>query len=170
MPRPSLRLTGVFVGVVVVGLLIGWLLRSEEGAEVATVGMKAPDFTVSLIDGGEFTLSEELAANNRTVVLNLWASWCIPCRTETPEISDFARENPGVTVIGVAVEDTEDGSRAFAAEFAPSYSLAIGDEDFDDKYPRLGLPATYIIDADGVIGELFNGIVTVETLEDLVFG
>ncbi len=134
------------------------------------MGRPAPDFTVPLLDGGTFTLSEQLAADNRPVVLNLWASWCIPCRTETPDISAFAVANPGVKVIGVAVEDTETAARAFVEEFAPSYDLGFADDAFEAAYPRLGLPVTYIIGANGVIEEVFNGIVDQEILSDLVSG
>lgn len=155
------------MAVLLAGLGIGWLLRSEDVPEVAIVGEPAPDFSVALIDGGTFSLSDQLATDDRTIVVNLWASWCVPCRLETPDISAFAETNPDVKVIGVAVEDTESGSREFAEEFAPSYDLAFGNDEFEDAYPRLGLPATYIIGANGRVEELWNGIVTVDVLEDL---
>ena len=154
---------------VVVGLLVAWVVRSGE-VDVAEIGRPAPDFTVPLLDGGTFTLSEQLAADDRPVVLNLWASWCIPCRTETPDISAFATANPDVKVIGVAVEDTETAARAFAAEFDPVYDLGFADDAFEAAYPRLGLPVTYIIGAGGAVVEMFNGIIDQETLKDLVSG
>lgn len=169
LPRPTLRLTGVFLAVLAIGLAIAWALNADNNADVAELGGPAPDFTVSLIGGGRFSLSDQLAADDTPIVLNLWASWCIPCRTETPEISAFAEEHPDVKVIGVAVEDTEDGAIEFAEEFMPSYQLGIGDTAFETAYPRLGLPVTYVIDESGIVTEWFNGIVTRQTLEDLVF-
>jgi thiol-disulfide isomerase/thioredoxin len=155
----------VFVGVVVIGLLAGWAFRTDDGA-VARIGRPAPDFTVTLINGGTFTLSEHLKTDDRPVVLNLWASWCIPCRTETPDISAFAEANPDVKVIGVSVKDTEMASRAFADEFAPSHDLGLGNAEFEAAYPTFGLPVTYIIGANGVVEDLFSGIVTREILEE----
>ena len=155
--------------VVVLGLTVAWVIRGNDVA-VAEAGRPAPDFTVPLIGGGSFTLSEQLAAEEKPIVLNLWASWCIPCRTEMPELSSFARANPDVKVIGVAVEDTRPEAEAFAAEINPSFDLAFGDRVFEAAYPRLGLPATYIIDAGGTVAEVFNGMVTEELLETLVFG
>lgn len=154
----------MFVGVVVIGLLASWAFRDD--GTVARIGRPAPDFTVTLINGGTFTLSEHLLTDDRPVVLNLWASWCIPCRTETPDISAFAEANPDVKVIGVSVKDTEMASRAFADEFAPSHDLGLGNAEFEAAYPAFGLPVTYIIGANGVVEDLFNGIVTREILEE----
>ena len=158
--------------VVLAGLGVGWILSSPQGApDSATVGAPAPDIDVPLLDGtGRFVLSEELAAHDKTIVVNLWASWCGPCRFETPDISAFAQANPDVKVVGVAVEDTEQAAIEFADEFRPAYELAFGNDDFDAAYPRLGLPATYVIGPDGVVDHLFNGIVNEEVLTGLTGG
>ncbi|MEA1902105.1 MAG: TlpA disulfide reductase family protein [Actinomycetota bacterium] len=170
LPRSGLRLTAIFVGVVLAGLAVGWAVQSPEEATVAQVGEMAPDFTVPIIGAGEFSLSEQLATEDKPIVLNLWASWCPPCRAETPEISAFAAAHPEVKVIGVAVEDTESAAAEFAAEFAPAYDLAFGDPAFEAAYPRLGLPVTYVISADGKVANLLNGLVNQQILEDLVAG
>ena len=147
-----------------VGLTLGWLLGGDAVA-VAEVGEPAPDFSVEVIEGGTFTLSE---AKGRPVIVNLWASWCPPCRAEIPDISAFAEANPDVTIIGVAVEDAEQTAREFAAEIDASYPLALGTPAVEDAYPNLGLPATYIIDENGVVTEIINGIVDEETLGSAV--
>jgi thiol-disulfide isomerase/thioredoxin len=152
------------VAVLAVGLTLGWLLGGDAVA-VAEVGEPAPDFSVEVIEGGTFTLSE---AKGRPVIVNLWASWCPPCRAEIPDISAFAEANPDVTIIGVAVEDAEQTAREFAAEIDASYPLALGTPAVEDAYPNLGLPATYIIDENGVVTEIINGIVDEETLGSAV--
>ena len=121
-------------------------------------------------DGKQFRLSEHISEDGRPVVLNLWASWCIPCRTEIPEISAFSVNHPDVKVIGVAVEDREVNARAFADEVDATYDLALGGDDFEGAYPRIGLPATYVIDSDGVVTAVHNGILDEETLRELVVG
>ncbi|MCZ6738323.1 MAG: hypothetical protein O7C01_00935, partial [Actinobacteria bacterium] len=65
-----------------------------------------------------------------------------------------------------SVKDTEVASRAFADEFAPSHDLGLGNAEFEAAYPAFGLPVTYIIGANGVVEDLFNGIVTPEILEE----
>lgn len=157
-------MTGVFLAVVGVGLLIGWLFRTTPG-DAAEIGARAPDFTVEVIDGGTFTLS---AAQGRPVVLNFWASWCNPCREEIPAISAYADANPDVTVIGVAVKDVDEDSREFASQIGASYPLAYGTVEIEDTYPLLGLPGTYIIDPEGVVTDIHNGIIDAATLTDLV--
>lgn len=151
---------------VAIGLLVGWIVRSGP-AEVAEVGMAAPGFDVELFDGGTFTLSE---STGRPIVVNLWASWCPPCREEIPDISAFAEAHPDVQVIGVAVEDQEQAAREFAGEIGAAYPLGLGTTEFEDAYPNLGLPATYVIDERGTVTDIFNGVVDEETLESLVFG
>lgn len=149
---------------VLAGLAIGWLLRSGP-VTVAEIGSPAPDFTVELTEGGSFTLLDHRGG---PVVVNLWASWCVPCRTEIPAISAFAAAHPDVVVIGVAVEDADDASRAFAKEIGAGYPLALGTSAFEDAYPRIGLPATYVLDERGVVTDIYNGIIDEEILDGLV--
>ena len=149
-----------------VGLGLGAALVSRSGPETATLGERAPDFTVHLFDGDRFDLADHIRSDGRPVILNLWASWCIPCRTETPELSAFAEHNPGIFVIGVAVMDTEPKARAFAEEFRPFHALAIGGDEFESLYPTPGLPTTLFINSSGTIVDIIYGIVDTATLEE----
>jgi thiol-disulfide isomerase/thioredoxin len=156
-------LSGVFLGVLAVGLVGAWLFG---GDPVATTGEPAPDFTVELIDGGTFTLAGHTAEDGRPLLINLWASSCAPCRQEIPALSVFADANPGIAVIGVAVEDRAEASLGLATELDPVYPLAYGTPEFEASYPNFGLPVTYFLDGNGVVTEVFNGILTVETLAE----
>lgn len=123
-----------------------------------------------MIDGTSFSLSEHLELDGRPVVLNLWASWCLPCRTEIPEISAFADDNPDFRVLGVAVDDSEASATDFARRIGATYEMAIGDAEFESAYPRLGLPVTYFIDSSGTVTDVFNGILNEATLVELANG
>ena len=159
----------MFVGVVLAGLAFGWVLRQDDASQ-AVVGERAPAFVVEVIDGGLFDLDEHLKTDRRPLVLNLWASWCVPCRAEIPELSAFSDNRTDVKVLGVAVDDTERSAIEFAREIEATYPLALGTREFEDAYPRIGLPVTYVIDEDGVITDVFNGILNEKTLVELVDG
>lgn len=119
---------------------------------------------MALFDGSNFVLAD----HSETVVINFWASWCIPCRTEMSAFDEFAQAHPGITVIGIAVDDTEQAARAFAEELGIGYLLGIdSDDEFALLYPRVGLPTTYVID-DGVLRAQFQGALTLDQLERLI--
>ena len=91
-------------------------------------------------------------------MVNLWASWCTPCRREIPEFSQVAEANPGVAFVGVAVEDGRGPAEAFASEVGAFYPLGI-DEHLTVKngYPFVGLPVTYLIDSEGIVARQIQG-------------
>lgn len=168
--RPSRgRLSLVFVGVVAVGLIVGSLLRPEgplpNDQRYALVDRPAPEVEVDLFDGTRWRLSDHLATDGRTVVLNLWASWCLPCREEIPELDAFAAASPNVVVVGVAVNDTEGPARALFDELRPAYPMGMDvTGSLRDRYPSFGLPFTVIIDSDGVVRHEINGALTADRL------
>ena len=132
-------------------------------------GTPAPDFEVALIGGGSFRLADHLADDGRPVVLNLWASWCRPCRAEMPAIDAAATAHPEVLFVGVAVEDDPEAAQAFAAEVGVGYPLAIDDADrVGRRYPSPGLPATFLISSDGEIVRTLFGELDDETIAQVL--
>lgn len=127
----------------------------------------APIFSVTTFDGEQFSLSEHLMSDGRPVFLNLWASWCFPCREEMPAIDAAAKAHPEVAFVGIAVQDNLNDARDFADEMGVGYALAFdADNAVDGSYTPLGLPASYIISGDGVIVERIFGKVTEEMLAE----
>jgi thiol-disulfide isomerase/thioredoxin len=132
-------------------------------------GEPAPPASFELFDGTTFDLSSHLANDGRPVVLNLWASWCGPCRTEMPEFDTAAAANPEVLFVGVAIRDNRSAAEAFSQEIAVSYPLGI-DEDgtVDSAYPSIGLPTTFLIGADGVVTHQIQGQLTLPVLQAFI--
>ncbi len=132
-------------------------------------GEAAPDFALVLLDGTDFRLSDHLADDGRPVVLNLWASWCAPCRAEMPAIDAAAGIHTDVLFLGVAVEDDPIAAEEFAGEIGVSYPLAIDVADrVGRRYPSPGLPATFFIATDGSIVRTVFGQLHEEQLETLI--
>jgi thiol-disulfide isomerase/thioredoxin len=131
----------------------------------------APDFSVRTVDGGTFTLGEHIATDGRPVLLNLWATWCPPCRAEMPLLQEASERHPEVRFVGIAIDDSEDEVTAFTSEVGVDYVIGLDDEDVvRDAYPVLGMPATFLIDPEGSIVDSHIGILTEESLEAMLAG
>ena len=154
----TVRQQWAFVGIVVL-ILGGGLLAATRylGDELfpVTVGSKAPDFHANTIDGAPAakTLADY---KGEIVLLNVWATWCVPCRTEMPSIQAlhdrFAAR--GLKVVAVSVDNAgfDDEIRTFRDQFGLTFEIlhdATGNIQRD--YQTTGVPETFIIGRDGMI-------------------
>lgn len=122
-------------------------------------GFAAPDFSLEALDGSQLTLSE---LRGHPVMLNLWASWCLPCRVEMPSIERVYRRHreEGLVVVGlnVTAQDSEAAARTFAEEFELSFPIVLDrDGAASARYELMGLPSTYFIDREGIIRQVIIG-------------
>lgn len=166
------------VALAVMGIA-AWQLRTTDGAPTAAeaidssvpngAGEEAPGFEVTLRGGGDFSLDQHFAVDGRPVLLNLWASWCIPCRNEMPLLDDVAPLYPSVLFFGVAVNDTRSSAEDFADEVGVAYQIGFDELGMlTDNYPAPAMPVTYIIDADRTIRSRFFGELTAGRIDDLL--
>lgn len=135
----------------------------ELGVLWAHVDTWPPRARTALVDD-RLALAE---LRGRPVVINFWASWCIPCRKEAPLLNAAARRHRGqVVFLGVDVQDLESDALAFLREFAVPYVSVRdrGNKTFD-AYGLTGVPETYYLAADGRIVAHAPGPVTDATLE-----
>ncbi|HEY47716.1 MAG TPA: TlpA family protein disulfide reductase [Anaerolineae bacterium] len=122
-------------------------------------GFLAPDFTLDLIGGGQVTLSE---LRGDVVLINLWTSWCPPCRSEMPAIQQVYEANRERGLKILAVNMTYQDSESAAVEFTRDHGLtfpvlldrtgAVG-----YKYQLRSLPTTFFVDRQGVIQQVILG-------------
>lgn len=167
---PQRRWTRAVWAVVPVSLfLLVIVLATLRQAGAPALGDPAPDFEAPLLDGsGTLALAD---LEGRPVLVNFWASWCVPCRDEAPLLK-AAHEKYGdeVAFVGVNIKDSRDDAIAFDEEFELSYP-DVRDEGsviFSD-YGLTGQPETFLIDADGNIAQHINGPLPDEaTLESLI--
>lgn len=125
-------------------------------------GDSAPDFTISLADGSEFTLSDQ---QGKIVLLNFWATWCGPCVREMPAFERL-EEDCGEDVVILAVNCMEyaDTVTAFIEENGYTFPIAIDEEGIvSAKYPTQGIPYTLVIDGDGIVQNIYVGAADADT-------
>ncbi|MHB8577711.1 MAG: TlpA family protein disulfide reductase [Dehalococcoidia bacterium] len=130
------------------------------GGSGPKIGEAAPDFTLLDLNGKPVRLHD---LRGKTVVMNFWATWCIPCRQEFPELVKLYQANAGqgLVVLGVDVQESADSVRAFAGQYGAEYPIVIDQTgDVNRQYRVLGLPTTWFIDSAGVIRAQFLGPLT----------
>lgn len=115
------------------------------------VGSLAPDFTLRTIDGATVTLS---ALRGHPVMLNFWASWCVACRAEAPELQKVFTEyiDRGLIILGVNItsQDTIPAAQAYVDEYKLTFPIPMDEKgDVMAAYHVPGLPTSYFIDPKG---------------------
>jgi cytochrome c biogenesis protein CcmG/thiol:disulfide interchange protein DsbE len=155
----------LLVGVVVLGSIWIYLSRVPEPLPGSTappspqIGFSAPDFTLDDLNGKPITLSD---LRGKVVVINLWASWCAPCRAEMPAIDTVYRKYQArdLVVLGVntTFQDTESDARAFVQNLGVTFPLLFDRDGLTSKRYRLqAMPTTFFVGRDGVIRDIVFG-------------
>ena len=123
----------------------------------ALIGQKVPDFILPGLETGSAGLSSGDLVIGRPIVLNVWASWCGPCREEHPHLMALARA--GVTVFGLNYKDDADAARRFIGALGNPYSRIGADTrgQVAIDFGVYGVPETFVIDATGRIVSRFAG-------------
>lgn len=154
--RPLWRLLKV-LGVITAASLALFFLQRNTGSEVRSYSI-APEIEFTTYDGETIRLSD---LRGQGVVLNFWGSWCGPCRAEAPLLAEaWAREQSNnIAFIGLTHQDTEQGARRFMAEYGLTYPNGPdSDNKWSRRYAVQGIPATFFIDAEGMLVSQHRGM------------
>jgi len=125
------------------------------------------DFTLTDVEGRRVQLSE---FRGRVILVNFWATWCAPCKTEIPWLNELnvRYREQGLVVLGVSVDDVVEKIRPFALAMKMSYPVLVGagEDGFKESFgPLLGYPTTLLISRAGEICIRHVGITEIERLE-----
>ena len=132
----------------------------------------APDLVGKTLDGEDFRLRDHLG---EVVVLNVWASWCAPCRAEAPVLESAWREvrDEGVLFVGLDTRDTVAAAQAFVDAYDITYPNVVDADGrlqllFSDTLPPQAIPSTLVVDREGRVAGRIIGRVTEATLRGLI--
>jgi thiol-disulfide isomerase/thioredoxin len=162
---------------------VGWIVlsrvppaasRQSTPAPGAREGFSAPDFTLDRLNGGQMTLSE---MRGQVVLINIWATWCVPCRIEMPALEQAYQDyrDQGLVVLGVnaTYQDSEKDIAPFIQQFGMTFPILLDRTGrVDQSYEVRGLPTSFFVDRQGMIryvsiGAMNNAVIR-SRIEELV--
>lgn len=164
----------LLVVVVVFSVFLGTrhAVNDATGVKSPLLGKMAPNFSGETLKtnapGGTFTLSKYLG---EIVVINFWASWCVPCQTESPNISTFAwqQKNNHVQVIGVVFNDSVSSATTFSKKYGDLFPSIVDPGGLiANSYGVISPPTTFVLNAKGEVAATLIGPVSTKQLNDVV--
>ena len=164
----SARSLLAFLAVCAVIGLLGFGLLSKGTAKIE-VGDRVPDKALPVLGGsGEGEIADY---RGDWVLVNLWASWCLPCRDEAPQLEQWwrAHRDEGVTVLGINVQDNSEDALAFLDEFDTTYPQlrSVGD-DRSEAFGSTGVPENFLVNPRGRLALIWRGPVDDRILRESV--
>ena len=179
LPQDPRRWTAIMAVTLAVSVLWTFISRvppvtTADGGPPVNVspreGFSAPDFTLDQLGGGQVTLS---ALRGKVVMINLWASWCAPCRVEMPAIEKVyqAHKAEGFVVLGLntTFQDSEFEAAAFVEQLNLTFPILLDRSGAaSNRYQLLALPSTYFVDRKGVIRAAVFGAMNDALIESRV--
>ena len=126
----------------------------------------APKLSGMTLTGKNYTYNV-----GRVAVVNVWASWCAPCRAEAPTLAALSEKYTDVAFIGILTRDNPVNAEAFTRRFAIPYPTLIDDSvliGFRKSLPANAIPSTVVIDKKGNVAARISGEVTVASLSELI--
>lgn len=167
VPKWVLWLVGAVLAVVLVSGYFRPGSIAGAGPE-SLAGKPAPNFDVVSMDGKAASLTR---FHGEIVVLNLWASWCPPCRAEMPDLQRFyaTYRSRGVVVVGIDQGESIERAGAFARSLRIGYPIFVDDrQQYGRVYAALGLPTTILINRAGIVERGFDGPLTYDQIRQAV--
>jgi cytochrome c biogenesis protein CcmG, thiol:disulfide interchange protein DsbE len=160
---PRLRWIGLLLAIALLttgGVFLAARLGPPGGPTEIAKGQPAPLITGKTIEGQLFDLA---ALRGHPVVINFWASWCVPCQQEMPLLAEKAKSHAdsGLQIVGVLSDDTIANGKAFESQYGATWpSVYDPTGSIKTAYRVLGRPQSYFVDATGILRSIQVGYLT----------
>jgi len=142
---------------------------NTQSTQDTSKGIKAPDFTLTRVNGQKFHLSDHFG---KVIVLNVWATWCPPCRREIPDFVELQKElgSKGLLIVGVSVDKKgESVVKPFAKKHHMNYPVMVDNGIVSKEYgPFKYVPTTFVIGRDGYVKGYQPGMLTKDILKPVL--
>jgi len=137
------------LGIGVFAVLLVYVIYAAIHERIVVAGDTAPEFSITADNGRTVSVPN---FGGRLLILNFWASWCVPCVEETPSLSKLAQDyaSKGVVVLGVSVDKDPQAYQRFLQKYSPGF-LTARDLKIHADYGTFMYPETYLIDAKGKV-------------------
>ncbi len=159
-----LAVFAVFLAVVAIGLYS----PAERTIPSALIGQRVPAFALPAALPGRPGLSSAVFARGEPRIVNIFASWCIPCRAEAPQLAEMARR--GLPIDGIAVRDRPQDLAGFLASYGDPFQTIGADNDRRVQLAlgSAGVPETFVIDGQGIIRHQHIGAINPDDVATIV--
>ena len=150
--------------VIVAAILFGCSGKTPNPEDVVE-GAPSPDFSLTALNGATF---QKNSLKGNVVVLNFWATWCVPCQSEMPVLKEIAA-NPQVKVVGIALD--EGGAKVvqpYVTAHGINYQVLIGNQEVFEQFNGIGIPYTLVLDRTQRIVKIYRGPITREDIDKVL--
>lgn len=156
----------VFAGLVVVFAVMLDSERNPQEIKSVLIGKPAPLAALPPLYTGKPPLDRADLMGRGPVLVNFFASWCVPCRAEHAQLMALARDYQ-IPIVGIAYKDTPDNARAFLQELGNPFTRTVQDQDgrMAIEWGVTGVPETFLVDHDGIIRYRHFGPIVGDSLE-----
>lgn len=154
----------IFAVISLVAILAACTRGNDVNARFAPARQPFPEFRLNSLDGSDLD-SKEL--RGKVALINFWASWCGPCRMETPWLVELKKEydDSGFEIVGIAIDpEDEEEIREFVRDLNVNYPVVYSDQKVEGQVGILGTPTSFLLDRHGNVAHKHVGVVAKEVL------